>query len=909
MKKNICLFIYISFLCLIPSYLLSFEIPSTVLVMHSYHKGFGWTDTLEESIRSRLKKDLPDVRIITEYMDSKRHFDSEYIDNILQLYCGKYKFDRPDVVIVTDDDAFNFLRTHGKRIFGPVPVVFCGVNFFQDEMLDGLDNFAGIVETIDVPNTLACALTLHPETRQIAVVVDRTPTGRYTSLPLKDFSPALANRIKFLILDDLPMASLLDKVKSLPKDSVVLLLNFNRDAEGRVFSHLETIKLLREATELPIYGVWDFFLGEGIVGGMITSGKEQGMAAASMALRIIKGQTPREVGVNKTSPNQWMFDHRQLKRLGLSETRLPLDSLVLNRPPSFYEINKKIIWSLVAVVLFLTVVTVVMSLNILQRRRVQAELRDTAEKLSNLLEALPIVPFTTTPEPMGRFTYVSQNVINITGFQPEDFLEDKDFWRKRIHPDDLGAVMDRVGKELHLEKEKMSGLEDERLAYRFQTSCGDYRWFSDVRRSVNYPESQVCRVAGFWQDITAEVELRQETERSLQQVIQADKLASLGELVAGVAHEIRNPNVFISTNVPLLRETWEILEPLLKRAEAEGWEMGTGSMSVAELSKDMDEMLNDIMIGSERIDRVVRELRDFASSSERSQPHAVQLNDVVKKTLPLVGAQVRKTFKNFILELDPNLPLIEGYPTKLEQVIANLVVNATHAVRPEVDSVLKISTRRLESPQAVILQVQDNGLGIAPELRERIFEPFFTTRREKGGTGLGLSVSYRLVNDHNGVIFPVSRPGWGTCFNMALPLHLDRCLRMRPGLLWVDRDDARRERLAHMAQGPPAPEFIGVRFLEEMPLVLSEHPNIVAVCVNFGAFEAEMPEVLKYFAETSPLLIRAVYTEDLVESVVREVAGPLADFVVSGPLDMDLLRRILRLNVIQKDAGAASRRR
>ncbi|UTF51185.1 ATP-binding protein [Desulfomicrobium sp. ZS1] len=874
-----------------------------VVILHSYHKGFGWTDTLDESIRSNLSKIFSNIQFVTEYMDSKRHSDGDYIESLANLYFVKYNNDKPSVVIVTDDDAFNFLRIHGQKIFGKIPIVFCGVNFFQDEMLDDLDNFSGVVETIDVHSTLSAALLLHPRARNVAIVVDRTPTGRHTSMLLSDFSPALEKKIKFIMLDELSMHELLEKIKTLPQDSVVLLLNFNRDAEGRVFSHLETIKLLREATALPIYGVWDFFLGEGIVGGMITSGKEQGAAAAAIALRIINGQTPKEVGVNKQSPNQWMFDYKELKRLGLNETRLPLDSLVLNRPPSFYEINKKIIWSLVAVVLFLTVVTAVMALNILQRRRVQAELRDTAEKLSNLLEALPIVPFTTTPEPMGRFTYVSQNVINITGFKPEDFLKDKNFWRRLIHPDDIGAVMDRVDKALHVQKEKEIGLDDERLTYRFQTLRGDYRWFSDVRRVVNYPESQVRRVAGFWQDITDEVELRQETERSLQQVIQADKLASLGELVAGVAHEIRNPNVFISTNVPLLRETWEILEPLLRRAETEGWDLGAGNMSVAELSKDMDEMLNDIMVGSERIDRVVRELRDFASSSERSQPQAVQLNDVVKKTLSLVGAQIRKKFKKFTLELDPNLPLAEGFPSKLEQVIANLVVNATHAVRPEVESVLQISTRRLENPQAVILQVLDNGHGIAPELREKIFEPFFTTRREKGGTGLGLSVSYRLANDHNGVIFPVSRPGLGTCFTMALPLHLDRCLRMRPGLIWMDRDETRLERLAHVSQGPPALELIGVRSLGELPGMLSEHPNIVAACVDYGAFEAEMQDVLRFFADSAPLLVRTVYSENMAERVTRHVSGSLVDFVVSGPPDVDLLRRIMRLNVAQTDAG------
>ena len=858
--------------------------PLTVLVLHSYHKGFRWTDSEEKGIRDTLEAELPDIRVITEYMDSKRHMEPEHLENLLRLFGTKYCSTPPDLVIATDDNAFTFLQLYGRQIFDNTPFVFCGVNRFQPEKLAGMCPVTGVVETIDLRDTLAIALAMHPDTRNVAVVVDRTPTGRSTAKYLEELLPDFRDRVEFQVLDNLTMAGLRQRLKNLPPKSLVLLLNFNRDSAGKMFSHVETIRLLRKATDLPIYSVWDFFVGEGIVGGMITDGRSQGAAAARLALRILGGENAADVPVVTESPKQWMFDYRELRRLGLSEDALPEGSVVMNRPKSFYEVNKKLIWSLVGALLFMSGVTAVMALNIIQRRRAQAELRDTAEKLSALLDSLPIVPFTAAIDPLGCFSYVSHNVIGITGFEPKDFLDDPEFWVHRIHPDDFGRVLERLEEGVP---------EGERLIYRFQTASGDYRWFSDTRRPVRYPEPGIPRAAGFWQDITTEVELKHEAERRLQQVIQADKLASLGELVAGVAHEILNPNVFISTNVPLLRETWEMLRPVVQRAETTG---GNG-LDVQELSNDMNEMLDDIMAGSERIDRVVRELREFASSTEHSQVQPVQLNEVVKKAFTLVGAQVRRTFASFELALDPELPLVEGDPTKLEQVVANLVVNATHAVRPGVKGALKISTRLLPQQRAVVLQVEDNGKGIAPELRERIFEPFFTTRREQGGTGLGLSVSYRLVRDHNGAIFLASRQGLGTVFTLALPCNPEQRLNMRPSLLWLDRDPVRLQHVEDIVRNQPEPHVLGLRDPGNMATILADNPQVVAVCLDLRSMARDARDLLEQLAGIRPLLTRAVYAGSEGRRNAEEKAGPLADAVVSGPMTVELLRHILRLSV------------
>lgn len=858
--------------------------PATILILHSYHKEFSWTNGVDKGIRDILMSALPNANLVTEYMDTKYHFNATHLENLLTLYQHKYHGKQIDLVISSDDNAFDFLRQKGGQIFGTAPIVFCGVNYFQDYMLEGHSNFTGVVEAFDVQSTLDAALRFHPFTQHVAVVLDQTPTGHSVVRRLNELLPSYAGKYEFLMFDNETMAGLLRRVSALPVNSLVLLFNFNRDRDGRIFSHEETIQLLRRSASVPIYGVWDFHMGHGLVGGKITSGRHQGIACARLALRILNGEPVDTIRVVKQSPNQWMFDYHELVRFDLLKSQLPDDSIIINRPVSFYEVNKSLIWGMAVGILFLIGVIAVLTVNIIDRKKAQIELRDTAQKLSTLLEALPIVPFATSFNSKNQFLYVSQAITDITGYQPENFISDNAFWQQHIHPDDSPSVF-----------KQLSGKEPfkERLIYRFLIADGQYLWFSDTRQQAEPVGKGMRRVVGFWQDITAEQKLRQESEQHLQQAIQSDKMSSLGELVAGVAHEIRNPNAFISTNMPLLRETWQLLSPLVEKAIPHH----QTNLNVDELCNDMENMIDDITAGSVRIDRVVNELNEFTRSSENGAMVPVQINEVIQKAQILVGAQIRKTFSNFSLILDPDLPLVNGHTTKLEQVVANLVVNAIHAVRSGVKSDLKIFTRQLVDPPAVLVQVQDNGHGIAPELRARIFEPFFTTHRETGGTGLGLSICYRLVKEHQGAIFLVSRPGRGSRFTVALPCRPGQPIVIQPTLLWVDCDAERLKQLELLARDIQTLELIGLSRPVELFDRLNDLPQVLTVCIATPSLGTEVAGLLEKLAEVRPLITRAVYCGPDHQSKTQTTSGPLADAVVAGPLTSELLEHIIHMNL------------
>ena len=306
-----------------------------VLVLNSYHHGMSWADGVNSGISSILgKNDKIDLHF--EFMDTKRNAGPEYIQKLTQLYRYKFRGKKFDLVIVSDDDAYNLARKNHSEMFPHVPIVFCGVNFFQPEDLKNDSLITGVVEAVDIRKNLEIALKLHPATQKIIVINDLTSTGRANrkllDSVLKDFSS-----VDFEFFDDINMSELEERVSRLPSDNLILLLSFNRDKSNNVFSYEESIRRIAAKARVPIYGVWDFYLGSGIVGGMLTNGFSQGEMAAKLGLRVLGGEKPDKIPVVLASPNRYMFDYRYLKQFGIEANKLPGQSEVINRPNIFLE--------------------------------------------------------------------------------------------------------------------------------------------------------------------------------------------------------------------------------------------------------------------------------------------------------------------------------------------------------------------------------------------------------------------------------------------------------------------------------------------------------------------------------------------------------------------------------------------
>ena len=307
--------------------------PTQVLILASYHPGMKWEDSIDSEIKLRFAMRMPSAIFSIEYMDTKRIAPNETrLADLRASYLKKYNDKHFDLIVSTNTDAFNFLLENRDDIFPGTPVVFCGVINFDDKMLEGRSGFTGVVEAYDIANTLSLMLQQNPNARHIAIVTDKTITGLANRRVVDKEIAYFKENVSFEYLDDLSADELRERVANLPLNSLILLMTFNRDRNGKVLTYEDSSEMIREASLVPIYSVYDFYLGYGVMGGKMISGKSQGDQAADLALRILQGEAADKIPVSKKSPNQYMFDMFELHRFGIDQSSLPPDSEVINQP-------------------------------------------------------------------------------------------------------------------------------------------------------------------------------------------------------------------------------------------------------------------------------------------------------------------------------------------------------------------------------------------------------------------------------------------------------------------------------------------------------------------------------------------------------------------------------------------------
>ena len=295
-------------------------------------------------------------------------------------------------------------------------------------------------------------------------------------------------------------------------------------------------------------------------------------------------------------------------------------------------------------------------------------------------------------------------------------------------------------------------------------------------------ETMARELQVLYADLEAKVEDRTRMLKETQdQLIQSEKMASIGQLAAGVAHEINNPMAFVIGNIDVLGQYWESLSVLLKKyaaleealtgspvpevaAALEEIEALRQKAEIGAVVKDIPQLLKQSAQGADRVKKIVHDLMIFTRVDERERS-PVSINALLDSTIGIIGNEIR--FKaDLVRQYGDDLPLVMCYSRQISQVFMNILMNAVQAM--ETRGVITVGTRR--DKDRVIIDISDTGPGIPSEIQTRIFDPFFTTKPVGKGTGLGLSVTYNIIKMHNGEIAVSSKPGEGTTFSVRLPL-------------------------------------------------------------------------------------------------------------------------------------------
>jgi two-component system NtrC family sensor kinase len=377
-------------------------------------------------------------------------------------------------------------------------------------------------------------------------------------------------------------------------------------------------------------------------------------------------------------------------------------------------------------------------MDITERREMERRLYQQQEFARRLIDSFPDLIFVV--DSGGHYTFVSPRVKDILGYEPEE-MQNLEFGG-RTHLEDRPALLALFG-EMVGGRQTFASLE-----VRVRNKQGEWRrlrcHFSPLFTEAGKIEGVV--ISG--RDVT-------ELKRLEEQLIQAEKLAAMGQMLAGVAHELNNPLTAILGVTELLRD-------------------GEG---VQENTKRQLELTHR---QARRAARIVQNLLEF-SRPAAPQKKALDVNTLIERTLQLQDHSLRRNNVHVDFQPQSDLPAVIGDANQLIQVFLNLISNAEHAIR-EVRETGRIQIRIGRIGGHISVTVQDDGVGVAQEALPKLFDPFYTTKRPGGGTGLGLSICMSIVREHGGSIDVETLPAGGSAFTVYLPVappelldgHLDR---------------------------------------------------------------------------------------------------------------------------------------
>jgi len=406
-----------------------------------------------------------------------------------------------------------------------------------------------------------------------------------------------------------------------------------------------------------------------------------------------------------------------------------------------------------------------------ERKRMEESLLESNEKLNTLLKHSP----DTISVINDHFTILytnkalkSKSIVETLG---GNFLE-------KIHPDFQKSFKDLFWEVIKL---KRPGVVE------FKNTKG--KWWESKIAQLTVGNNSKCAMI-----ITSDIEVRKkndafmqnaqvelqkrikestgELETAYQQLIQSEKMAALGILISGIAHEINNPNSFISFNIPILKDYIDVMLPILDDYSTKHKDSEFVGMSYSEFREDLIKLLLNMEHGSQRINKTVSHLKEFASAQKGKEFESTDLTSIIDKSVELCKNKVNKLVKSFEIKLFKTPLNISTIPQSLEQILINLLINAAQSVDKE-DSFVKmvVQVGNQNNLEVVHIDVIDNGCGIEQDNMSNIFKPFYSTKNKEIGLGLGLNITKKLADDIGGNIEVKSDLGVGSRFRLTLPIY------------------------------------------------------------------------------------------------------------------------------------------
>ena len=705
-----------------------------VLLIHSYHKGYVWSDDISKTIEKNFEEHK-NIELTTVYMDAKRIDDSSYLENLSRLYKQQFEGRKFDLIIVSDNNAFDFMIKYYDFLFKNIPVLFCGINNFHKVLLDENDMYkymSGVSEKVDLEKNFELISKLHPKLKNLLIINDTSNTGYAIKRDLEPIIQKYKKKYNIEYTDDLEIKNLQKKVSNLDKEnSVILFVLLFKDTTGKFFTHKQSFDEVKRVSEVPIYGLWDFYLNNGIVGGLLTSAIAQGENISKMAFDVLNGKKITDIPILEKSPNLYMFDYNELKKFNLDVSEHMENPLIINEPNTIYKEHTKFFIIAIITIFLLSTIVVILRANIQRREKLELELSNRIEFDKVLLDTIPNPIYYKNIE--GKFlgcniafaTLVNSSRDEIIGKTAFDFFPSK-----------------VASKNTEIDKELLQTFSTSTSEFTFYTPLNEMKHIILNKAVYKNTDGTVGGIVCIMDDTTERMQQKQF-------LIQQSKLAEMGDMIAATAHQWNEPLVELSALVQDIQTSYLLNE--LK-------------------DNDVKDFVNDSMVQIKYMSKTLSDFRNFLKPSTKKNLFSVskalnEINEIIGKQIFYSNIQMNFNYKNKNEEL-----LIYGYENEFKQVLLNIINNAKNKIVEKNLPLNKKGSIDINIDKCInynTIEIIDDAGEIDEKIINSIFEPYFTTKED--GMGLGLYMAKIIIedkmrgiinvrNDENRVIFTIKLP-------------------------------------------------------------------------------------------------------------------------------------------------------
>ncbi len=360
-----------------------------ILILNSYHQGMIWTAEETEGIISKVKEAGKNVSFYVEYMDWKNYASEHNWSKLYDYYKYKYTNQKLDIIVTTDDAALKFALQYREEFFSDAPIVFCGVNKEGVQtIIQGYDRVTGVIEEVNPTKTLEFAVSLNPQIKKIYIIHDNSESGISTGQMVTSSIKAFDPKLEMISWNDLSFKTLIERAGQVKDDGIILFSTYYSDVHNNIVAMDYAIREVCKASNVPVYGLYDFGLNQGIVGGTLVSGRLQGENAGKLVISILEGTDPDSIAVQSPDCTHTVFDYNLLERFQISRKLLPKGSAIINEPFSFYETYKTLVNGVMAVFFLLISFTSILIFYNRKLRKMKQTLSVNNEELTQLNEEL-----------------------------------------------------------------------------------------------------------------------------------------------------------------------------------------------------------------------------------------------------------------------------------------------------------------------------------------------------------------------------------------------------------------------------------------------------------------------------------------------------------------------------------------